>query len=145
MPGTNEKKLALAVGVLCACALIAAVGRILSARPSAVEWSGIAESFTDDDPAQAEITLELERHAPLFGKVFYTGSVTVNGRRYEDIHGYEYPKEPFIPAEMKADFGGCRLDVYRDCVILEEYGNKLRVGVLKGRGPHPVYEIGVRG
>ena len=110
----------------------------------AVTWRGIAESVTNGDPAPAEFVLDLKRHPLLFGKPYYTGSVTVNGRRYEDIHAYEYPENPFVPADLKADIGGHQLEVYHDCVIIEEEDGLLRLSVRKN-GPFPVYEIDLRG
>ena len=81
MPAASRKKTLLILGAAALAVVLLAVVLLNNSRPRPVYWSGTAESFTNDDPAPAELVLDIKRYAPFFGKTYYTGSVTVNGRR----------------------------------------------------------------
>lgn len=108
----TRKKLLFALLALLILFLVFAFAYHL---PRRIEWSGRTSSVVNGFDVEADVTLELQEWRGFFRDPYYTGSVTVDGERFEDIHSFEPFREdnPFIPVSLKEDFGGRQLEVYR--------------------------------
>ena len=92
--------------------------------PRTFRWTGEAKS----DVNGVEMTSELEIDIRIWPKVFrepeFTGSVTVDGERYEDLHIRNFPvKNPFVPYALKENFAGNQNKIYQNylCLHIERW------------------------
>ena len=82
--------------------------------PRKIEWSGVTSSNVNHFDDEAEVTLELKEWRRFFRPPYYTGSVTVDGERFEDIREHVWiDDDVFIPLSLKENFGGRQLEIYR--------------------------------
>ncbi len=140
----KKKKLIL---VLSVCAVLLAAFLILYHLPRTFRWTGTAESHVNGVDAASELEVDIKIWPKLFREPEITGSVTVDGNRYEDIHEYSYADNPFIPLALKEDFAGRQLEVYNDYISLRRTGNVLTVYLRRGGFPgnlDRIYDIPVK-
>ena len=106
-----KRKIAIAV---CACLLLFLVFSFVYHLPRTITWSGVASSLVNHFDDEAEVTLELKEWRRFFRPWYYTGSVTVDGERFEDVREHVWiDDDVFIPLRLKENFGGRQLDIYR--------------------------------
>ena len=128
-----KKKIVISV---CALTLLFLVFAFVYHLPRRIEWSGTASSIVNGYDVEAEVTLDLKEWRGFFRAPYYTGSVIIDGERFEDIHDYGvFSDNPFIPVSLKEDFGGRQLEVYNRFVRVNRWeGGGVTVWLLDGRG-----------
>ena len=133
--------------VLSVCAVLLAAFLILYHLPRTIRWTGTAESYVNGESAAASVELDLRLWRKLFREPEITGSVTVDGTRYEDAGAYKYADDPFVPAALKDDFAENQPRVYDDYITLRRTGNVLTVYVRSGGRPgnlERIFDIPIR-
>ncbi len=106
-----KRKIAIAV---CACLLLFLVFAFIYHLPRTITWSGVASSLVNHFDDEAEVTLELQEWRRFFRPWYYTGSVTVDGERFEDVREHVWiDDDVFIPQHLNENFGGRQLEIYR--------------------------------
>ena len=106
-----KKKIVISV---CALTLLFLVFAFVYHLPRKIEWSGVASSNVNHFDDEAEVTLELQEWRFFFRPWYYTGSVTVDGERFEDVREHAWiDDDVFIPLSLKENFGGRQLEIYR--------------------------------
>ena len=141
--GKKKKRIAF----LTVCIVLLAVFLILYHLPGTFRWTGTAESHVNGVDAAAELEVDVRIRHKLFREPDITGSVTVDGKRYEDIHEYRYADDPFIPAALKENFAGRQSEVYDDYVTVRRSGNVLTVYLRRGGLPgnlNGIFDIPVK-
>lgn len=115
----------------CALTLLFLVFAFAYHLPRRIEWSGTASSNVNHFDDEAEVTLELREWRFFFRPWYYTGSVIIDGERFEDIRGQLWIDDGvFIPQRLKENYGGRQLEIYRRFVkIFPWNGNGVTVAV----------------
>ncbi|MBO7404094.1 MAG: hypothetical protein J6V24_03950 [Clostridia bacterium] len=140
----KKKKLIL---VLSVCAVLLAAFLILYHLPRTFRWTGTAESHVNGVDAASELEVDIKIWPKLFREPEITGSVTVDGNRYEDIHEYSYADNPFIPLALKENLAGNRTGIYDDYVTVRRAGNVLTLYLRRGGLPgnlNSIFDIPVK-
>ncbi|MBR5366542.1 MAG: hypothetical protein IK132_09915 [Clostridia bacterium] len=121
--------------VLSVCVVLLAAFLIVYHLPRTIRWMGTAQSHVNGIDAAAELEIDVRMWPKLFREPDFTGSVTVEGKRYEDIHEYSYTDNPFIPLALKGNLTGNQTRVYDDYITVHRAGNVLTVYLRRGRFP----------
>lgn len=114
MQKTEKGKIILIVFLILAALLL-----ILYHIPRTFRWAGTAQSNVNG----IEVTSELDVNVRIWPKFFrepdFTGSVTVDGVRYEDLQvDSRFVKRPFVPASRKTEIAEDRSKAYNDYLSL---------------------------
>ena len=135
------------IAVLTLCAVLLAAFLIVYHLPRTIRWMGTAQSHVNGIDAAAELEIDVRMWPKLFREPDFTGSVTVEGKRYEDIHEYSYAENPFIPLALKENLAGNRTGIYDDYVTVRRSGNMLTVYLRRGGLPgnlNGIFDIPVK-
>ncbi len=71
--------------VLSVCAVLLAAFLIVYHLPRTFRWTGTAQSHVNSIDMTSELEIDVRMWPKLFREPDFTGSVTVEGKRYEDI------------------------------------------------------------
>ncbi len=105
--------------VLSVCAVLLAAFLIVYHLPRTIRWTGTAQSHVNGVDAAAELEIDVRMWPKLFREPDFTGSVTVDGVRYEDLRmDSRFVKHPFVPASRKAEIAENRSEAYSDYLAL---------------------------
>ena len=105
--------------LLIICLILAAFLLILYHLPRTIRWTGTAQSHVNGVDAAAELEIDVRMWPKLFREPDFTGSVTVDGVRYEDLRmDSRFVKCPFVPASRKAEIAENQSIVYNDYLSL---------------------------
>jgi len=133
--------------VLSVCAVLLAAFLIVYHLPRTFRWTGTAQSHVNSIDMTSELEIDVRMWPKLFREPDFTGSVTVEGKRYEDIHEYSYTDNPFIPFALKGNLTGNQTRVYDDYITVRRAGNVLTVYLRRGGLPgnlDRIFDIPVR-
>ena len=118
--------------ILSVCMSLAVVFLTAYHLPRKIQFTGGGYNILRRADALDELSVDLLMWPKLFREPSFTGSVTVNGKRYEGIGhlvnrylGMDY--EPFIPIVLKEEIGETP-DESQEKKILEDYLTICRVG-----------------
>ena len=105
--------------ILIVFLILAALLLILYHIPRTFRWTGSAQSHVNGVDAAAELEIDVRMWPKLFRDPDFTGSVTVDGVRYEDLRvDSRFVKRPFVPASRKAEIAENGRRLYDDYLSL---------------------------
>lgn len=105
--------------LLIICLILSAFLLILYHLPRTIRWTGTAQSHVNGVDAAAKLEIDVRMWPKLFREPDFTGSVTVDGVRYEDLRmDSRFVKHPFVPASRKAEIAENRSEAYSDYLAL---------------------------
>ena len=117
-----------AVILIAVCALVLVSALIVYHIPRTIRWTGEAESSVNGISAVSYVEIDVKMRPKLFRSPVFTGSVTVDGERYEDITAHEWVESNlFVPLSLKEDMAGKQLEIFRDYLTLSGEGDRLTV------------------
>ena len=121
-----KRKRIILLAVLCGLALLTAL--LVYERPRSIRWNGEAENLVNGISERTEIAAELKEWRKLFRATVWTGSVTLGGKRFEDVTDQRWIEgNPFIPVALKETLAGNQLRVYEKYLSIRRNGNTLQI------------------
>ena len=121
----KRKRILLLIGL---CGLAVLLAFLVYERPRAIRWNGEAENLVSGISEKAAITADLREWKKLFRDTVWTGSVTIDGKRFEDVTEQRWiPDNPFIPASLKVTLAGNQLRIYEKYLTIRRNGNVLTI------------------
>ena len=113
----NNKKRVIRIAAVILTVLAAFL--ILCHIPHAFRWTGTTESNVNGVDILSELDIDIKIWPKLFHDPVFTGSVTLDGLRYVDIHIHSpFGNNPFIPADMKGSYVGNIKQIYDNDLYL---------------------------